>query len=344
MISLTKAATVVCCAAVLMSCSGSGGKSASGAEPYRVEFALNTICVIMLYDQADNDVYDAVFARIHEIEQRMSAFLPDSDISRINAAAGIAPVQVYDDVFNIIQRAVKFAELSGGAFDPTVGPITALWGVTGDNPRVPSQQELDAVLPLVNWRYIELDEHARTVFLSRRGMSLDLGAIAKGYAADEAAHIIREAGLARALIDLGGNVITHGVNLAGVPWRVGLQNPLGERGEFVGITSGWDMTVVTSGVNERYFIEEGERYHHIFSPFTGRPATTGLLSTTIVTDASMDADALSTAIFVLGYEKGSEMLAPLEDVSAIFVFEDKSVSITPGMSFQLTDTSFHLVD
>jgi len=352
----------LCLAAALLlaSCFGSGDTSPAeesfpgefaqmlaqanpAAPPFRVEFALNTICVIMLYDQADNDIYDAIFARIHEIERRMSAFLPDSDLSRINAAAGVAPVQVYDDVFGVIQRAVEIAELSDGAFDPTVGPLTFLWGITGDNPRVPSQAEIDAVLPLVNWRYIELDPQQRTVFLRHPGMALDLGAIAKGFAADEAAEIVRAAQLERALIDLGGNVITHGVNLAGIPWRVGLQNPIGDRGDFIGIISGWDMTVVTSGVNERYFLYEGEHHHHLFSPFNGRPAQTGLLSATIVTEVSMDADALSTAIFVLGYERGRDLIAPLEGVYAIFVFEDNTVRMSPGTDFIITDPNFRLL-
>ena len=312
-------------------------------EPFRIEFALNTICTVMLYDQARPEIYDAIFARIHEIERRMSAFLPDSYISRINAAAGIAPVQVHEEILYVLERAMQIAELSGGAFDPTVGPLTFIWGITSDSPRVPDQEEIDAVLPLVNWRDIELDRQQGTVFLRQEGMALDLGAIAKGYAADQAVAIIREARLERALVDLGGNVVTFGVKLDRTPWRVGLQNPLGDRGEFIGVISGWDMTVVTSGVNERYFVHEGEHFHHLFSPFNGHPARTGLLSATIVTEVSMDADALSTAIFVLGYERGREMIDALDGVEAIFVFEDRSVRKTPGADFVLVDPSFRLL-
>ena len=314
-------------------------------EPVRIEIALNTVCVVMLYDQACPDVYDAIFARIHEIERRMSAFLPDSYISRINAAAGREPVQVPEDVFFVLQRAVQIAELSGGAFDPTVGPLTFLWGITSDTPRVPSQEEIDAVLPLVNWRDIELDREHNTVFLRQAGMALDLGAIAKGYAADEAVAIVRQARLERALIDLGGNVITYGVRQGPdrTPWRVGLQNPLGDRGEFIGVISGWNMTVVTSGVNERYFEHDGVHHHHLFSPFDGHPARTGILSATIVTEVSMDADAFSTAIFVLGYERGRALVDSLEGVDAIFVFEDRSVRKTPGVDFTLVDPNFRLL-
>jgi len=312
-------------------------------EPFRAEFALDTLCVVFLHEFADPDVYDAIFARIHEIESRMSAFLPDSDISRINASAGIEPVQVHDDVFMVIKRALRYAEISDGAFDPSIGPLASLWNIMGENPSVPSQAQIDAVLPLVNWRYVELDPQTRSVFLRQPGMALDLGGIAKGYAADEALAIIREAGINRALIDLGGDVITFGVKADRTPWRVGLQAPYGDRGSIFGIISGWDMTVVTSGVYERFFTYNGRNYHHLFSPFDGHPARTGLLSATVVAEVSMDADALSTAIFVLGYERGRALIESLDGVEAVFVFEDMSVRKTPGLDFRLTDNNFRLL-
>jgi thiamine biosynthesis lipoprotein len=313
------------------------------AEPFRAEFALNTICTIFLYEEAREEVYRDIFNRIREIESRMSSFLPNSDIARINAAAGIMPVQVQDDVFKVIERAVYFAEKSGGAFDPTVGPLVSLWGITGDEPRIPSQEEIDSVLRLVNWRDIELNRERRSVFLKQPGMALDLGGIAKGYAADEAAEIIRRAQLRRGLIDLGGNIITLGVKQDRTPWRVGLQNPTGVRGAYIGVISGWDMTVVTSGVSERYFIADGMRYHHLFSPFTGYPASNGLLAVTVITCVSMDADALSTAVFVLGYEKGRALVDSITDANAIFVFEDLSLRITEGVDFRLTDMDFRIL-
>ena len=314
------------------------------AESARAAFALNTVCNVFLYDQARADVYDDIFARIHEIESRMSAFQPDSDVARINASAGIAPVQVNEEVFRIIERAVGFAEMSGGAFDPSVGPLVFLWGVNTENPRVPSQEEIEAVLPLINWRDIVLDSAHLSVFLRKPGMALDLGGIAKGYAADEAIAIARKARLKRALVDLGGNVITHGVKQDKSPWRVGVQAPFESRGDLIGFISGGEMTVVTSGVYERYFEHEGQYYHHIFSPFNGYPAKTGLLSATIVTSASMDADALSTAVFVMGYEKGCTLIESLEGVEAIFIFEDLSVRTTGGVELTITNQSYKLLD
>jgi thiamine biosynthesis lipoprotein len=317
--------------------------SCTKAEPSRAEFVLGTVCSVTLYDQAKTQVYRDIFNRLREIEDRMSVNLPDTDLAHVNAAAGIAPVQVHDDVFEVIERALFYAEISGGAFDPTVGPLVSLWGIGGDNPRVPTQAEIDAVLPLVNWRDVELDRERRSVFLRQPGMAIDLGGIAKGYAADEAAAIVRKARLKRAIIDLGGNILTYGERQDGRPWRVGIQNPLDNRGAYLGIVEVRDRTVVTSGVYERNFEADGLLYHHIFSPSNGYPAANGLLSVTIIADSSIDADALSTAVFVMGYKRGLALLESLEGIEGIFVFEDMSVRKTEGMDFVVTDEGYRLL-
>ena len=315
----------------------------SRAEPSRTEFVLGTVCSITLYDQAKESVYRDIFNRLREIENRMSVNLPDTHVSRINDAAGVAPVQVHDDVFTVIERALYFAGISGGAFDPTVEPLVRIWGIGGDNPRLPPQREIDVVLTLIDWRDVELDSQTRSVFLKRHGMSLDLGAIAKGFAADEAAAIIRKAGLKRAIVDLGGNILTFGVKKDKSPWRVGLQNPRKDRGSYLGVVAGPQQTVVTSGVYEKFFDFEGRRYHHLFSPFDGYPVRNGLLSVSIISSVSMNADALSTAVFVLGYEKGRALIESLEDAEAVFVFEDNSIRMTGGVDFTLTDENYRLL-
>ena len=322
--------------------------SCSQQEPFRIEFALGTVCTVMLYDQGKNSVYNEIFSKIHNIDNLMSVNNPYSDISRINRSAGIEPVQVHEDTFKVIERAVYFARLSNGAFDPTVGPIVSLWGIGTENQRKPSQEEIEEILPLINWRNIELNSSTHSVYLSREGMALDLGAIAKGYAADVAAQIVSKAGLTRALIDLGGNIVTFGVKKDRSPWRVGIQNPNQERGAIIGFIQAPSeitlQTVVTSGIYERSFEENGIRYHHLFSPSQGIPAQTGLLSVTVVTDVSMDADALSTAVFVLGYERGMELIKALPGTEAVFVFEDLSVRRTSGADFTLTDNAFLIIN
>ena len=320
------------CVMLLASCLQTG-------RPVRAaEFALGTVCTVTLFDQGQNArksgvIFREIFSRIREIENLMSVNIPSSYVSRINAAAGIKPVQVHEDVFRVIKRALYFAELSGGAFDPTIGPLVSLWGVSGDNPRVPSQAEIDEILPLINWRNVELDDQQRSVFLKHPGMAFDLGGIAKGFAAGEAAQIAKNAGVKRAIIDLGGDIVTVGERRDGNPWGVAIQNPLERRGSYIGILRVAATTVVTSGISERFFEKDGVRYHHIFCPFSGFPADSGLLSVTITTANSMDADALSTAVFVLGFEKGKKLLELFPGTEAVFIFDDFSVRTTPGINF-----------
>ncbi len=323
--------------------------SCTQAEPSKTEFALGTICTVTLFDEATDIIYDDIFNKIREIENLMSVNISASDISRINAAAGITPVHIDKDVFEVIEQAVYFAKISDGAFDPTIGNLVSLWGISSDSPRVPSREEIAEVLPLINWQDIELNENEQTVFLKRSSMALDLGAIAKGYAADAAAAIISKAGVKRAIIDLGGNIVLTGEKKDKSAWRVGIQNPVEQRGQYIGVLrilgeANKARTIVTSGVNERFIEKDGVHYHHIFSPDSGYPAENGLLSVTIITTNSMNADALSTAVFVLGYEKGRALIESIAETEAVFIFEDYSVKKTDGADLTITDNAFSLVN
>ncbi len=308
----------------------------------QTEFVLGTVCTVNLFEKGNPEVYQAVFARLREIEDSMSANKADTDVDRINQNAGIAPVKVHDDVIQVLQMALYYAELTGGAFDPTVGPLVTLWGIGFDHPRVPAEEELREALPLVNWRDVFVDAGEKTVYLSRSGMKIDLGAIAKGYAADEVSRIIREADIDKAIIDLGGNVIVIGSKKKNVPWRVGIQHVSGIRGKYLGIMNVVNKTLVTSGVYERYFEQDGIHYHHILSTENGYPIDNDLLAVTVVADRSIDADALSTSLFALGYEKGYNLAASLPGVEALFVFNDAALRGTPGVfeGFELAGRRF----
>jgi thiamine biosynthesis lipoprotein len=321
---------------------------------------LGTVCRIKLYGEGNQALYRRLFDRLRELDGLLSAHAADSELSRINGAAGNAPVSVSRELMAVLERALYFAEASGGAFDPTVGPLVKLWdrgpgGSEAFSPEpeegqsIPSPEEIAAALALVDWRELFLDRGGGTAFLSRPGMSLDLGAIAKGYAADELVRILEETGTAAAIIDLGGNIYAHGENPAGRPeapggrklWRIGIQNPLDKRGAYAGVAELKDLSAVTSGVYERFFIYRGKRYHHILDTSTGYPVENGLLSVTIFHRSSMDADALSTAVFALGYE-GGKALAEKEGAVPLFIFEDKTVS-GGGTAFKLTDDSFRKI-
>jgi thiamine biosynthesis lipoprotein len=272
-----------------------------------------------------------------------------SGVVAINEQAGIEPVKVRADLMGLLEQALYYAELSDGAFDPTVGPLVRLWGIGTDAQRVPSDDEIAEALKLINWRDVEIDRAAGTVFLRREGMALDFGAIAKGYAGDEAARIARENNVPRAIIDLGGNIVTLGwraqKNKEMLPWRIGIQNPLSGRGAYIAIVPVHDTSVVTSGVYERFFVADGKRYHHLFSTVNGYPVENGLMSVTIITGSSTTADVLSTAVFALGFDRGRELIDSISGVEAIFVFDYRTVRITGGLEgiFSLTDTDFTLV-
>jgi len=341
----------------------------------QIEFVLGTVCRVNLYEGGTRQLYSRIFARIREVDRTMTVqpgefqdmisggiAEPDSKtaamyraatealtsgVVAINEQAGIAPVNVRADLLDVLERALHYAALSNGAFDPTVGPLVQLWGIGTDLQRVPGDEEVARALELVNWRDVVIDRKAGTAFLLRPGMALDLGAIAKGYAGDEAARIAQEANVPRAIFDLGGNIVALGWRdqKKSLLWRIGIQNPLSGRGTYIGVVTVHDASVVTSGVYERYFESEGKRYHHILSTANGRPVENGLLSVTMVTAGSTDADALSTAVFTLGFERGKALIDSIPEAEAIFIFNDRSVRITGGLAgiFTLTDNEFEVL-
>jgi thiamine biosynthesis lipoprotein len=321
------------------------------------EFVLGTICTVTLYETEAAEaaqVFHDVFVRLHEIEQRMSASRADTDIDCVNQSARRGavdtPVPVHPDVRAVLERALHYAALSDGAFDPTIGPLVKLWGIGTDAARLPPAEALSEALSLVNWRDVAIDPDTDGVFLRKRGMALDLGAIAKGYAADEAVRILQLRDVSGAIIDLGGNICVYGVKkqaLRESPWRVGVQNPFNVRGAYLGTLelsgqSAYATSVVTSGVYERYEELDGTRYHHILSTRDGYPVQNGLLSVTILAAASIDADALSTTVFTLGYDDGRALVEALDDVEALFVFDDQILRATRGFTerFSLTDSTY----
>jgi thiamine biosynthesis lipoprotein len=314
--------------------------------PGRAEFILGTVCSVNLYEGGNSRIYAAVFSRIREIEGIMSANLADTEIDRINRNAGKSATVVSGELLDLLEHARAYAGISGGAFDPTVGPLVKLWGIGGDDPRVPGREEIATALALTDYRDLVIDREAGTAFLRRPGQALDLGAIAKGYAADQAVSVAEKAGVRRAIIDLGGNVFAWGERRRGEAWRIGIQDPRQERGVSLGTLRVSNKSVVTSGVYERYFEEGGKRYHHILSTKDGYPVENGLIAVTVTADLSMDADALSTAIFALGYEKGRALVETRPGAEAVFVFEDSRVILSSGMGefFTLTSKDYRITE
>jgi thiamine biosynthesis lipoprotein len=308
---------------------------------------LGTLCKITTWFPAESAV-NAAFARIAEIDEHMSANRADSEVSRVNAASGTGPVSVSPDTFFVIREALDISRRGDGRFDLTVGPLVKQWGIGTDGERIPTPAEIDGALSLVGWRDVVLSETGPTVFLRRAGMAIDLGAIAKGYAADEVIATLASNGVKTAVVDLGGNVLTFGAKPDGSPWRIGLQDPdpAVPRGSHIGMLEfRGARAVVTSGTYERFFVRDGTRYHHILDTTTGRPVANDLVAVTIVTDRSIMADGYSTLVFASGLE-GGRAFAEAAGVDAIFFTTDYAVYATAGIrgNLSISDGRWKLKD
>jgi len=307
-----------------------GGKPSASA---RTGFALGTLVQVRAYASggpADEAVEEAM-ARIREVEALMSVNVPSSDVAAVNRESGRLPTKVAEDTLYVVKKAIEYGDLSGGKFDVAIGPLVELWGIGTDHARVPAPSEIEAAKSLVDYRSVELDESASTVRLKKPGMAIDLGAIAKGFAADEAAETLVKRGVRSAFIDLGGNILVVGSKPDGSPWRVGIQDPWKERGATFAVVPVRDTAVVSSGTYERFFEKYGRRYHHIIDPDTGYPAETGIVSATVLARRAVDADALSTTVFLLGPSEGMKLIAGLPGLEAVIVTEDRQVIASPGL-------------
>ncbi len=316
------------------------------------DFILGTIVTIKIMTNGSDELLDRCFERLVEIENAMSVNIADSDVSKVNEAArntvdGYSePVKVGEDTFNVIKTGIQYGDLSQGNFDISFGPVIDLWQIGTEDAHIPEAVDIDNALQLVDYQNIRLDEANMTVSIEK-DMKLDLGGIAKGYAADAVDAILDEAGVTRAIINLGGNIKIVGEKEGGDAFKVGIQNPFNERNTYLGIASVKDKTVVTSGDYERYFEENGVRYHHIFDKATGWPKVTEVKSVSVITARSIDADALSTILFVSDIQDGIDLVNTLEGVECIYVTKDKKVYQSSGMAeamFKLTDDSFQLVN
>ncbi|NMB26880.1 MAG: FAD:protein FMN transferase [Tissierellia bacterium] len=306
----------------------------------RTEFLMDTVIMLKIYDKPEEKILDEAVNRLIEIENRMSVDIDTSDVSLINKNAGIKPVKVNDDVYYVIDKAKHFAEISNGAYEPTIGPLVELWNITGtdrerEKASIPTEEQIKEKMALVDYNDLELMED-NFVYLNRKGMKLDLGGIAKGYAADEMKRIFKEHGVGSAIIDLGGNVYALGEKENGEPWKIGIQDPFEIAGNYMGILNVKDRSIVTSGDYERYFEYKGKRYHHIIDAKTGYPSENEVSGISIASDKSIDGDALSTALFVLGVNEGTKLVNQIENIDTVFITKNDEVIIQEKLQDEFT--------
>lgn len=304
-------------------------------KPYKeTQFLMDTILEITAYGSNKEDAVNRAFNEFRHIDKISNRFNPDSQLSKINELAGISPVQVDSELIEIVQRAIEISELTQGAFDITIGPLTSLWNVGHKVDFIPSQAEIDKVLPLIDYRKIHIDIKNKTIFLPEKGMLLDLGGVAKDYAVNKAITVLKAQGIKSALINAGGDIQVIGTRPDSKPWRIGVQDPRNPEGvsAIVSLTE-WDM-LQTSGDYQRYFMKDGIRYSHILSPKTGWQPK-GVVSVTLVYSTSTRSAIASSGFMVLGVEKGLAILQNIPGVEAIFVTSEGKIITTPGLKDKL---------
>jgi len=275
--------------------------------------------------QAKADVAAAV-ALAKKIESETSQFKQSSDVFKINSQAGVAPVPVSDDTLLVVKTALEYSKLMNGSFDVTIAPVVRLWGFYDQKYRVPSAGEIAAARSLVGYQKVLVDEKNKTVMLSQKGMAIDLGGIAKGYAVGELYKLLKERGVKNALINFGGAIGAVGSRVDGKDWVIGIKDPRGESGALVGELKVKDAFVSSSGDYERFFIKDGKRYFHIFDPATGYNPK-DVISTTVVGPTAMLTDTLSK-ILVMGPTAGMAFMKTQPQFEALMIDRDGKFQFT----------------
>ncbi|AHF06490.1 thiamine biosynthesis lipoprotein ApbE [Desulfitobacterium metallireducens DSM 15288] len=339
---------VIMAAGILTACSSntnSNSTSKSNDEAYTADgFAMGTVISQKIYGTNGESTANETMEKITDLEALLTFNAPEGDIYKLNENAGKAKVELNSETIKILNKAQRISELSGGAFDVTVGPVVKSWGIGTENERIPTPEEIKDLLTLINYKDLEVDGNLAS--LKRAGQQVDLGGIAKGYAGDVARDIYKKNGIRSAYINLGGNVVTLGNKPDGSPWTVGIRNPRPKANQtsgqqIVGTVTVTDKAVVTAGDDQRYFEKDGKRYHHIIDARTGYPAQSDLMSVTLITDSSFNADAIDTAAFILGLEKGRELIQKQGGIEAVFITKDKKIYVTEGLkeNFEFLDES-----
>lgn len=312
-------------------------------------YNLGTINEITLYDitkKSGDKILKECEAILKDIDNKMSCQIASSEISKINDNAGKNYVKVSKDTYYVIKESIKFSSMSNDTFDISIGPIINLWGIGTENARIPSEKEIKDNITLVNYKDILLDDDSHSVKLAKKNMKIDLGGIAKGYAADKIYEHLKDEKLESALINLGGNIYVLGNKENNQLFSIGVQDPTKPRGNSIGNIKVSNKSVVTSGIYERYFEKNNKIYHHMLDPHTGYPFDNNLSSVTIVSDKSIICDALSTTTFGLGVKDGLKLVESLDGVDAIFITKDKKIYLSSNLKdkFNLTDSSFTIID
>ena len=271
---------------------------------------------------------------LHLYKNRFSANDADSELMEINLQAGKKAVQVHPELFELIALGKKHSIAANSHLNIAIGPLVQTWRIGFSDAKLPSEEEIQRLLKITNPEEIVLNDSNREVYLSKEGMRIDLGALAKGYIADKLKEFLVEQGVQSGIIDLGGNILTIGENPTfHRPWRIGIQNPLLDRGEHVAVIAVSDASVVTSGIYERQLVVDGKTYHHIFDRTTGYPMETELASITIVAEKSVDCEIWTTRLFGQNPYDIIEEIEQQPGLEAFVITKNQKMMYTSGIHF-----------
>lgn len=309
----------------------------TAAEPFsQTSFKLDTVVTVTLYDSQDQDILTHCIDLCDEYEKIFSRTKEDSELYRLNhrllpTMKGTADTyEISQPLSELLSAALSYSTETDGAFDAAIAPLSSLWDFHDEEPSVPPADDIQAVVEKCGYEGVTVQ--GQTVTLPSPDTEFDLGAIAKGYIADRMKEYLLSQGIKSAVISLGGNVLCVGEKPSGDSFKIGIQKPFADRNETIAIMEIKDKSIVSSGIYERYFEQDGKLYHHILNPRTGYPYDNGLVSVTIICDKSVDGDALSTSCFALGLEKGLEYLQSLDNVQGVFITSDYELHYTEDFS------------
>ena len=328
---MKKLCVLLLCALLVFSASGC--TSSEGAQLDL--FSMDTLIRLNIYGDDAEEALSLVRSELQRLESLFSRYDPDSDVSRVNTSGGTA-CSVSAETASLLEQALDFRVRTDGLFDITIAPLMDLWGFSSEEYRVPEAEEIADALTHVGCEVWLLGQ---SVTLSDPLAALDLGGIAKGYTGDLLIALLRQQGINSAVLILGGNVALLGSRPDGEDWRIGVRDPQ-DSGSQVGVIEASDCHVVTSGGYERNFQQDGIIYHHILDPRTGAPADSDLLSVTIVADTGLMADALSTALFIMGKDASIEHWRTFGDFEMLLITEDGQILATEGLHFDATNGAY----
>ena len=311
--------------AAVMVVAGGCGTDGGDTEASRDLFAMDTYMTVTAYGKGATEAVDQAADEISRLDQLLSTGNEDSEIYKINQSGdGI----LSEETAYLVERSLDLYEATDGAFDIAIEPLTSLWDFTAENPKVPKDSLIRAALPKCNYHNISVDTDKNEITLKTDDTAIELGAIAKGYIADRLKDYLVSQNVKSAIINLGGNVLCIGEKTDNSAFKIGIQKPFADRSETIAVMDIRDKSVVSSGIYERCFEQDGTLYHHLLNPKTGYPYDNGLIAVTIISDQSVDGDALSTTCFALGLEDGMKLAESLDDVQAFFVTSDYEIHYT----------------